>query len=106
MDNEGATLSKLFKNIYVNHKDMENTCCLNKESGEVFVKYFNSIESNIALMEADGYKGQVERKLVGCTLNKSAVSVKTQNGNIFLGKRRYIESPQYCAFDRHLEKLD
>ena len=57
-------------------------------------------------MEAVEYKGQLERKIVGCILNKSAVSVKTQNGNIFLGKRRYIESPQYCAFDRHLEKLD
>ena len=79
MDNEGATLSKLFKNIYVNHKDIENTCCRNKGSGEVFVTYFSSIESNVTLMEADGYKGQVERKLVGCTLNKSAVSVKTQN---------------------------
>ena len=51
MDNEGPTLSKLFKNLYVHHKDMENTCCLNKESGEVFVEYFNSIESNIAFMD-------------------------------------------------------
>ena len=93
-----------YSKIYVKHKDMENTCCLNKGSGEVFVTYFSSIESNETLMEADGYKGQVERKLVGCTLNKSAVSAKTQNGNIFLGKHRYIESPHYCTFDRHLDK--
>ena len=79
-------------------------CCLNKESGEVFVTYLNSIESKIALVKADGYKEQMGRKLVGCTLNKSAVSVKTQNGNKFLGKHRYIDSLQYGAFDRNLEK--
>ena len=77
MDNEGLSLSKLFKNIYINHKDVESTYSLNKESGEVFAQYFDSVESKIAVMEADGYKGYVERKIVGGTLNKSAVSVIT-----------------------------
>ena len=56
---------------------MESTYSLNKESGEVFAQYFDSVESKIAVMEADGYKGYVERKIVGGTLNKSAVSVIT-----------------------------
>ena len=73
--------NEAIQEYYINHKDIENTCCRNKGSGEVFVTYFSSIESNVILMEADGYKGQVEKKLVGCTLNKSAVSVKMQNGN-------------------------
>lgn len=71
---DSLSLTKLFNNIYKDHKQQENFYNLTEEAGVLFAQYFNSIEASILDLDEDGYSGYVGKKGIIGMLNKDSVS--------------------------------